>query len=192
MASVRLTTTIRNQILSAAMKGVYDNVQAQIDTKLVDLSERIYRTLVTEEQERMMNQLPHGFFNLSDAKSASIRASNGGSYRHLDLKFKQDKRLPAFCSGYNNINISDDVLYEETLELAKARRELNEMREKLRADITAVLNSANTVQKLLEVWPEAKSYIPDYVFTEKASLPAIITDKINEALALAKGEPVAA
>lgn len=189
MASTRLTQTIRQEILSAAMNGAYKSDEQLINEKLIDLSEQIYRHLVTEEQERLMGRLPHGFFNLSSAKRAYIRPSIGNtSFRHVELKFKKERRLPAFCSGYNDINIADDAMLEAYLKIEKEKNALEEKRQNLRSHIAGVLESVNTVQKLLDVWPEAKPFIPQYVFAEKAALPALVTDKLNDLLRRARPE----
>lgn len=189
MASTRLTTTLRGEILAAAMKGAYDNVKAQIDDKMIEFSERVYRSLVTEEQERAMGRLPHGFFNLSDTKSARIYPSDGtSSRRYTGLKFKKERRLPAFCSGYNDVTINDDAIHAAYLAIEKEYDALKEKREELRVQIAGVLESVNTVQKLLEVWPEAEPFIPEYVFVKKAALPALVTDALNDLLKQARPE----
>jgi len=192
MANTRLTQTIRKEILDAAMKNAYLADEKQIDDKMRDLSERIYYALVTPEQEKAMNKLPHGFFNLSSAKSARLRETSNGSYRYIQLKFAKERRLPAFCSGYNDIDLTDRALYDAYIEIERQEKALGEKRQKLETEISAVLSSANTVQKLLDVWPEAKPFIPAYVFAPKAALPAIVTGKLNELLKQARPELAAA
>lgn len=192
MASVRLTQTLREQIEQVATKGAYDALQKEIDAKRVALSERIYRSVVSEEQERIMKRLPAGFFNVASARQATVRPANGQKYLHLDLKFTNERRLPAFCSGYNRLEIHNDELYEAADSIKNDEAALSQKRDELTQQVRNVLNSANTVQKLLEIWPESESFIPKEVFAAKASLPAIVTGKLNELLQQAKVEPVAA
>lgn len=60
----------------------------------------------------------------------------------------------------------------------------NELRS---AIIANALAAVSTVKKLLEVWSEAKAFLPDWALAGKtANLPMVKVDELNEMLAQAK------
>lgn len=84
------------------------------------------------------------------------------------------------------VNIAaDSPLNDEFDAIVKDDRELDELKDRITAEVTAVLGSVNTVKQLLNVWPEAVHLLPDARPEPSTSL-AVSVDGLNSMLNLPK------
>ena len=83
---------------------------------------------------------------------------------------------------------SDNPLFAEWHALNDRAKELKEQRDVLKAQIKAVVESVPTIQKLLEVWPEAKELLPKGEQPIVSNVPAVLITSLNAAIGLPSEE----
>jgi hypothetical protein len=79
-------------------------------------------------------------------------------------------------------------LQKEFDELLRAQEKNNEEISQLRADLNGMLFCVNTVKQLLEVWPEARSFLPETSREPGTNLPIVSIKNLNERLGLKSSE----
>ena len=82
---------------------------------------------------------------------------------------------------------SDHVFTERCNDLRERHKDLSEQIEQMRATTRATLSSANTIQKLITMWPEIETFAAPYLQPNTAAaafLPMVTRQKLNETLGL--------
>lgn len=188
MAYAKLTKALREKIIENAVRGAYQGEDDAIDCRRKAASLTLYRVVVTEEQEKLMKKLPHGFFNLEEGQTrVHFLRDDGGRKASFDADFGNGVRLPANCSGYSRIEVESsetEALFEA---IENADNALREKRSSLRTQVSSVVNSASSIPRLIEIWPEGKQFIPEWALVsfQNPNVPAVITSALNSLLAQA-------
>lgn len=187
MASPRLTTQLRANIIDNALVGAFKKEREANRQARIEITGDIYRTIVTEEQEKAMKKLPAGFFHTgSDFSHMYLGAEENGKSR-FTLSYGATGRLvPA--SHYSSYTVIDKKLRDRADKIEAMDKSINERTDELRDKISQVVASVNTVAKLIEIWPEAEAFIPVASAPAKSNLPAVIVKDLMAALMSAKGE----
>jgi hypothetical protein len=193
MASQRITKELHTMIVNAAINGAYQSERDEVTAMRKEATEVVYRTFVSEEQEKIMKKMPSGFFNVLDGgHSLYIRNDDGSRGAHrtlLMLHFGTGRRVPAFFPmAHSTLNSTKALIAFEAIE--DTSDAINLKVNELRLQVSNTVSSASTMAKLLMIWPESKAFIPPWALSEKhkETLPAVIIDGLNNLLALARPE----
>jgi len=95
-------------------------------------------------------------------------------------------RMPSTKDEYhiNELNLRSVFWLDWQKKLASIE-EYNEVRNKFKQEIVAVIDSVNTTKQLVEIWPEVQVYIPTHLNDpSRIQLPAIRMDSINAKIGL--------
>lgn len=192
MASIKLNTTLRLQILEHAIRGAFADEFAALEAEFGALYERIYEKLVPKDQQELAAQLPKGFCH--QASSACVRLKHNAQHLgdDIDVLLNEARFFPAYVM-YNRACLIDGELSAAYSRLYNEKIRLENAKEDLKRRIRQVLHSVTTVAKLLEAWPECKEFIPEEAFLEaEKKLPAVIIGDLNSVLEKALGKPLTA
>lgn len=186
MATKRLTVGIRDDIVSKMMNINFGKSWDEKNAaKRLEAGLALYDLLYSEIEQAAMNKLPAGW--LSESNRMEIRT---GSCGWRDFSFSQDKSLKKRflskhrgCIGLNN----DD--FPEMNKLACIYIEWQEERDvekkSARKLAEGILMSVTTVNRAIEIWPEAESIIREVSGAYYVSnLPAPKLHNLNKRLGL--------
>jgi len=187
MASQRLTNQLRTEIIDSAMVGAFKKEREANKQARIDLTGRVYRRLVTEEQEKAMKKFPPGFFHSGSGTRYIYIGADDSKTNRFTLDFGTVSRmLPANCQ--HNFTVIDAKINQQADKITEMDESIKNRTNELREKISQVVNSVGSVAKLLEVWPEAEPFIPVASAPVKSNLPAVIVKDLMAALMSAKGE----
>lgn len=182
----RLTKEVRKIICENALSQ--SPIKEKIITvrqKLEQLAVDIYNDNVTSEQSKeademakRMKELPficaYGVFKHLNYLTCSF----GGMCNYLDL--------PKTCDFYEipRADYSAEHKFSKRFnELDQEKIKLLEQLDNTRQEIMAVLNSCQTLKRLLEIWPEASNFLNGVdIVTSKVGLPAVMIEDLNKKL----------
>lgn len=182
--------SVQSKIVGNAMKGAFATQENELKARIHVFSAKVYRSLVTEEQEKAMRKLPQGFFQSTRLINVNFLKANDGNWSNrinYILSFEQDVPRPAFL--YDNFNIDCEAAkpFIKTVEALQAEKEgIDNKRKALREKITAVVSQARSVRRLVETWPDAAGFIPPDVLAPKKQLPTVLPEGLDEMLKQAK------
>jgi len=189
MASKRLTDTMRQRAIWNVLNTTFNDRIEALRARETDLGDRVYRRFMGDH-EAAMYSLPAGYFLERESTHIEIAKSDDrDATQRFRLAFSKSRRVPAtFFDNWVQYTLKkDDPLVPLLLSLDRDKSELAKEKDALEQKITPVLNSVTTVPKLLEVWPEAKDYLPPEAFeTNTAGVPAVLVSELNQAIATAK------
>lgn len=205
----RLNKTIREAIVDNALKasGVNSREEELIKrrAKLAD-DVRLFAIGGVEREKELneiydkavkysKNHMSEGMIDIDVSRSSSYEINVNFAGRAVDLYFtgepkhNYDNRVfkPYVDSSYRNrvAITSDNPLNDEFDAIVKEQRVIGELRTQLSAEVQAMVDSVTTIKKLLELWPESKSLLPE---NEKPSSTALVADvsKLNTMIGLPK------
>lgn len=165
MKSIRLNEMLRQEICNNALNHVFKKRDEEIKKKEETLAIQTYLAMYSKEEIELMGNAPKKAFR----RENYIYVNYNGRRKCLDFK----KEMPHFYDHESKTKFpSDHQLTKFFEELEEQKDSLKRDRRELSLKIKSTLNSVNTTNQLLEIWPEAKEYIPAQ--KEKVLLPAII------------------
>lgn len=174
----KLTKEIREEIVSNASKSLFAKELEEFKKARADIGDRLFsKHIATPEQYALMEKLPAHFF--SSDQILSFRFNDGSV---ISLPLSGQKRMPAYVRlSYPNIN--DPEIQEKYMNIEASFQSILKNRGELVEQIRKVVLSVNTVEKLLEVWPESRGFIPDYAFVGPTKgVPALIVANLTAAM----------
>lgn len=185
---MRLTNEIRNIIISKAMSVAFDareKAQAKAITILADaVYQHEYGAI-----EKIANKLPGDWCDddhhvYIEAAGFHWRGDRDGKV-YNGLKMSKSRRVPRYQSN-KPIKIGGaHPLNDQAQAVAEEHAALLRDREAMRTKLRAVVYSATTLPKLLEVWPECQKFVPtDLKPAARALVPVELVTELNSALGL--------
>lgn len=183
--SVKLNEPIRKTILKSLLADKFQKRSDKLKAEGCDFAMDIYREAFSEADRRKMKSLPDGWLPEAFTVSAQI----GGQYIYKDCPDKKPVRIPHAKRNECLVNLpSSHPLYDRMMALNAEEKELTEEKEKLTAEINAVLYSVTTANKLIEIWPEISKTVNAAckTYVASANLPAPRIDLLNQSLGLNK------
>jgi hypothetical protein len=84
----------------------------------------------------------------------------------------------------NHTIIGGTPLHEEFLAIEHEDGAILSDQADLRNGVRAMINSVTTIEKLIEVWPEAVELMPDTVKPAGSNLPAVLPENLNKLIGL--------
>lgn len=203
--STRLTNTIRERIALAVLRHRFsESIEALIADKAT-FADEVYCDLYKKSDREKIDALPAGW--LPEEASIGVKFDNtrwnyeniyfsGCVYGKLSrTRAPQEKSDPAPRRRVLHKHSNGCVkVYDEGHRLAKKFAALKEREAELEAaivaaerQVNAALESATTINKLVEIWPEVEPFARQFD-KSPIKVPAVPTEQLNKLLDL----PVAA
>lgn len=180
----RLNKSLREAMLSTILAHAFDAKQKTAEQIKVAEGEKIYQD-VYGSSLIAMESLPKGFL----PRSSTFHIAIGGQTYRVQLS---DSRLigHSHTRDYSytpkaKLYVGDEQVAIDFQKAIEFCDDLTKQREQMSREITPVLESVHTFNKLWEVWPECKSLLEKFeVKPTIAILPAVQVEKLNTALGL--------
>ena len=183
---MKLSRKIRDEIISAAMTAKFKEREKahEIDTTM--FADALF-THEFGETEKLAKALPESWANFKGQVTLCCDGygfHKSGS-KHASLKLSKQRRGPRYL---DDITITKKhPLYKQACGLAEDYAKIEKEKEELESKLYQLVYSANTVAKLLELWPEAKQFVPAEVGRATTSLvPVGLADEVNKLLGIKK------
>lgn len=205
MASAKLTTTVRDQIVARLLRHRFSGEAAQLIADRAAFAERVYDAVFAKAQRDRMNALPKGWLPTTSQVTISFGGTGRDSYASLYLSGRDygvldsmldtkpdtiERPVPSIQQqGCLKAFEPTDALSVEHESLCDRAASLKSAIAEARSSIGAVVNSVTTTGKLREAWPEIGTFLDDFEEV-KLSLPAVPTRELNALLDLpVDGQP---
>ena len=175
---MRLTNLIRERIVRRAVDTTFDKQRDALVKIEKALALKAYRTVFGEALLKKINAVPKNWFRADACLSFNI-----GGQRHV---LRGDKELPVpYSKSCNLLGVLEGDIAEQVIAHADARKKLLDDRSAAHSQLSAMLESINTFNKLFELWPEGKPFYEEYATTDKRTgAVAIRFDDMNKMLGL--------
>lgn len=211
-----LTNAMRETVAGRVIRATFDAREKELKAAGVAFADKAYRLLVDEHFQAVADSLPREWFKrtesilISERIEQSDRSPYVMSYRTIEeLLDRRYSRIEYFSMSrsqlfpYSAVDGYGVRLYVTGPNAEALRADyaaIEEMadaflkeRSALTERINGLLHSVRTVQRLVEVAPELKTYLPDEAFEERAPMPApivgtLITDLMKAGLQLSTVE----
>jgi hypothetical protein len=137
---------------------------------------------------KRLEKYPEGVFEKADCNRFHHFVIVHRGERHYQYgpdTCKNKKRPP--CNDILYLDKHPE-LQKEYDELLRAQEKNNEEISRLRADLNGMLFCVNTVKQLMEVWPEARTFLPETSREPGTNLPIVSIRNLNERLGLKSSE----
>ena len=182
MATVKLTTYHRDLIMGRLMEHRFSKEERQLvelENKIADL---VYNAAFTKKERSLMASLPEGWLNTR--RNVYFAIGSGSNTVVMNFLDKGERRFPKDRASNVLIVVEPGSRIAELHEeYAGNDKALMEAKKAARAQAHAVLYSATTLNRLIELWPEVKRFTSGIGPTQ---LPAIQTDQLNSIFSLTK------
>lgn len=199
---MRLTKSIREAILKDLLRHAFLTEATDMLNRACALAEDVFTDLYGEHLDTM-NKLPSCFFTTSnqfrvvfDTDHAYLSFTYGiGTYLADEFRAigmrplqKKDRRVPFVMTTNSACKVfpGDHDLTKRHAALKDEKASLTEKMRKARRSAVAVLDSVSTINRLVDVWPEARQFAEAYRVQgeRKALLPVVPREELNSALGL--------
>jgi hypothetical protein len=185
--SRKLTNGMRADI-SRRLERALTAANTMLPQQAHALGVKVYDHIVPQEHQRAMARLPADFFETT----SSITVQCGRSRRINLGKTKGTYMLPAYLRYAYNFTDLDELPQDLQEALKHHRTTLEEFTKCVRQVVSnadSLLNQATTEARLLELWPEAITYLMPPATPTVSDVPAVVVpdlqDTINQILGLA-------
>lgn len=182
--SQRLTNSIRSTILKKARSKAFDTKDADIQCKFNQFGEQLYRHSYGA-YEAKMREFPPGYFFTYDKRDIRVKEPDEFGWVTINVQFSDLKPFPRSTIEYDQIGIGHPM-HADIAPLIQELHGLRKEKEEFELNVSSILFSVHTVERLLEVWPEIADMVPKQ---EKKALPIPVdlTVKLNDLLGLNGG-----
>jgi hypothetical protein len=171
VTAIRLAVYMKDSILMALTEHAFKTRDDALTAEKVELGKKVYEQMYTAEERRLMAKLPADFLGTEHYQ----RVKFGGDYTNLPLggehRVANGRGAPVFSASHEFTDIYRDIDKREKL-LAQEKKQA-------RVEAKAKLNSASTVQRLIDIWPEVRPFAEPYLKTKKTTLPVPVNDVLN-------------
>lgn len=191
MATVKLTTSIREQIMWKVLRHRFQEEFDQVVAEGAAVADLIYNDVFKKKERDLMDSLPEGWLPTDD--DIAVQAACGYQRIYFNGKFhlegfkkptlEQFRRFPKCrLSGAAKVYEAGDKIGERLGKLIESRTDLEQRVSLAKRQVMASLNSVTTLGKLKSEWPEIAPFCPEV--EEVGTALAIPTDRLNELLKL--------
>ena len=172
----KLNGQLRERIVHNASKDTFEAHWEELRQRENELAMAVYEDTLPKKHRDQLNALPEGYAY----EAFRIFATFGGTYDKLE--FTSTVRVPynKHCGAWAAYD-GTHALSEAFFDLKNAKETLTGQQRELEAKLKALVNSVGTTAKLIEVWPEAVSYIPEYT-PPIQTLPTVLMADIQSAI----------
>jgi hypothetical protein len=196
MASAKLTTSVRDTLVSRILKYRFSGEVAQLIADRADFANACYEAVYDEPTRKKMASLPKGWLPTDDdlflrfgAETERVCFNGDGLYGDLSAtleKHPEQVRRPILTKHQNGVvQVFDAGSPIETAfaQLQDRKAALHDRVKDAAAQIRSVVNSVTTTGKLREVWPESAAFLEDFEDV-KLNLPMVQVRELNALLDL--------
>lgn len=183
---MKLTKQLKEKIAEAILDHRFKADQQKLKAEHYDLAVAIYNEKYGKADRDLMATLPEGWLPVSE----SFYAGLAGGYDQFTLPQKCRFRSVDGLGRYGRPLIALDAEHKVSkrhAELESQEKELQAAIKSASLDVWAILDSATTVDKLRDRWPEALKIIDpiiDALPKPSTNLPAIPMPDLNARLKL--------
>jgi hypothetical protein len=144
---------MRESICAELLSRRFDDQFKQLQQDKVTFAEQLYDSWFTVEEMALLTQSPVEWFSYTETIGFTYQ---GVSYS-VDLS--TTRRVPENHCRYRNNDLCPKMAkaWQKWKEKDKA---LTDKRYELKQKCMAVMNSVTTVARLIEIWPELKTFVP--------------------------------
>lgn len=188
MSTNRLNASQKSQILNAVMTHGFAAREAELKMRSKILGDKVYSMyVVSEEQEKLIAQLPRSFFTYSDNLSIEVKNSLGRSYTIRLLMSKARPMPSGWVNGaWYDTKIDNRDIIERSTTLLNAQELLKEDRQAYHKKVAQVLQSKSSLASLAKDWPEIMPIVDKlklYSDVKSTALAPVMAD-LNKTLGL--------
>ncbi len=190
MASIKLNKGIREKIVNLLLEHRFAEDQQTLENDKEGLAEKAYNILYTKSERERMNSLPEGWLDTTDGMRICLPVGYNNKW-YFFAKDAEGKRPPKRITQSKSYQLklkANDKFAIEYQDYLDRIEDLDEKRKRTKAEATALLESVTTVNRAIEIWPEAETFIKQGVGVVKqktnAPLPVIMREQLNENLNL--------
>lgn len=195
MASVRLTKDLKNRITQEIKNVFVPRLEAAKKMLAEDFGERAYRSFYKDHLTAFA-KMPNSWFshysNEFYFKLSVLDFENESQlHEYKGVAYLLNKRpMPEGSNSYRNEHeITDEALRLEYKVYADNIVKLEKERSEFENKALDVIENFTTLKQLLEAWPAAEKFVPDWALTDmkrKASRSATekveVPDMLNESI----------
>lgn len=199
----RLSTNIKESLWKGLCERSFKKQAEAIVKEQADFAARVYDECFSEKDRKRMYDLPEGWLVTNHYIKVQIASStfqlhfwgSGTNYsipegmkkagaKVLDIP---NKRFPARLKG-STCGVFDggSPIAEAWTTLQHKQIDLCETIDDAKRAANVVMNSATTVRRLIDIWPEADEFAKKYLDNgeRKVLLPAVSVERLNALLGL--------
>lgn len=174
MANQRLTNSLRNDVAERVIHDTFDHLESDLEKRESAIANKVLDWHIGEGNLKLMNQLPLEFFGATDRLPV---ASKDDGVKYLFLK--GSRRIPANMQYGLAVDLpGTNGMWREIRAVKSEIAAMNAAKNELREKTMALLNSVQTVKRLVEVWPEVEKYLPKQA-EQTENLPAVRAEDLN-------------
>ena len=192
---MRLTKTIRSEILNAVMK----KRMKKVDEELELLNSKVGDALFS----KLFKQAPKGVNLTGWANTTSdvgvhiypkdVKNEHVLSYplidtttwvKHFSFKLSKSQFISIQDKYKKALNFDDCISIPEFKAWFEALEKAYNLRKEIHDEVSLLLGSATTAKKLIEIWPEVEPYLPVSIPRAGALVPVGKVRKVNKLLEL--------
>jgi hypothetical protein len=183
---VKLTREIRDHILREVSNSAFKAEFEAANEERRELALAAYRTVVSEETEKMARKLGPAFVLHRDTLRFQVQATDdqegwAKSYR-LEAYFKESSFPVPIQMHYGDFKLVGKPLHARTSKMKARLKSLEDARGELVTKVREMILSTASVEKLLKMWPEAKQFLPAGWDAQEPKLPAVRPEVLNSML----------
>lgn len=198
--STRLTRHMRDTIVDRVIEDRFGAEHKAMERLRSELALACYNEHYPQPMRNRMDTLPDGWLPMNDEIGVKFGVEDRG-YTQLSFNGYDHRHRPTFDVPKDVVKrfiqadrqkgcvmalTQEHDLTVEFLRIHDEQELLAEARIKARIGVNSILNSATTVKKLLEVWPEVLPYLGDLAPAPPPKVPAVKIEELNAQLRLPK------
>lgn len=198
--ATRLTNDLRDAIARKLIKHAHQASADAVAAQVAAFADAAYRHALTGDQIATINALPDGWLQVRNRIDVSVgyyrdmvhfSGHFSGAGDGIDTPLSAGRRVVDWIYR-NGVQIEADTPLAAQWEKMRAAISAHADRVKVdRRNIDSALRAVATVEKLIEVWPEAAPFASGCLAKPQPKLPAIPVATLNAALGLPVGEVAA-
>jgi len=157
MASIKLTGTMRDSILSSIMSHAFSGREEELKAREAELAREVYEDMYPKEQRDAMAALPSGWL----PTRSDITAKMGRDEDYFKrFALADNVRVPySDYHGCKKVYDDEHPLAVEYQKLHSEQQALKKEKEEVKRRANATLNSVAMSGKLKALWPEISSFV---------------------------------
>lgn len=177
MSSIRLAVYMKDSILDALMERAFKERRDALKARKLALGDKVYKRLYTAAEIKAIKKVAGEFIRTR----TGLNVKFGGDF--CNVSWGEDRPSSREREGTLILNASDP-LTDEYRDIEADKKKLGEDERRAKLEAQGKLNSASTVQRLIEIWPEVKPLAEPYLKVKRAPLPVLQNDVLNKTFKL--------
>ena len=182
--SIKLTKGNRELLCKILLKRRFEKEEKKLAEDWKKFGDRVYETTYSKKDREQMAALPEGWLGTRTSASYQFGSSYHTVMFSKEFRFLNKDSNPYYHRAIRVFNATEKIC-DEYKALEDRESNLKSQKSEAEHSIMSVLNSATTVGKLREIWPEIAKDLDQFeVPPASAGVPAVQISKVNELLNL--------